>query len=233
MIAHVTVVVIAVVFINLGFWQLRRLDERKLDNMITESRYLAPPQDLSSLLAAAGEDYASLEFRRATVTGTFDAESEVLTRNQVYREQAGFHVITPLLAVDGEAVLVNRGWVPLPLDTPPITEAAPPDGQLTITGWISPTQTRPPLGPADPEEGDLAVLNRVDIPRIEEQSEYELMPVYLVLEGEQGNELPVPLAPPDFENEGSHLAYAIQWFGFTLIGVIGYAFLIRRTLSNS
>ena len=228
--AHVVVVVIAVVFINLGFWQLRRLDERRLENAVAESRYSAPPEELSALLAAAGGDLESLRYRRAVVTGTYDVAHELLTRNQVYREQAGFHVVTPL-AVDGGAVLVNRGWVPLALDSPPIEEAAPEPGEVTVTGWVNPTQTRPALGPTDPADGVLDVMNRINIDRIQDQVPYGLAPVYVVLEGEEGSELPVPLPPPEFEDEGSHLAYTIQWFGFTLIGVVGYGFLLRKSVS--
>jgi surfeit locus 1 family protein len=165
------------------------------------------------------------------VTGTFDPEHELLTRNQVYREQAGFHVVTPLVD-DGGAVLVSRGWVPLVLDTPPIDDAAPPPGEGTVIGWVNPTQTRPALGPTDPLDGVLDVMNRVDIERIQQQVPYELAPVYIVLEGDASNELPVPLPPPEFEDEGSHLAYAIQWFGFTLIAVVGYGFLLRKSLSR-
>ena len=229
--AHVVVVVVAIVFINLGFWQLGRLEERKLENQIAESRYTAPPDDLSVLIAAVGDDLESLQYRRATVTGTYETDHELLTRNQVYREQAGFHVVTPLVTEDGGAVLVNRGWVPLLLDTPPIAEAAPPSGGMTITGWINPSQARPALGPTDPAEGILDVMSRINIERIQQQTPYDLAPVYLVLEGDGGDELPVALPPPEFSNEGSHLAYAIQWFGFTLTGVIGYWFLIRKTLA--
>lgn len=229
--AHVVVVVIAVVFVNLGFWQLRRLDERQLENAVAESRYTAPPEELRALLLAAGDDYESLRYRRAVVTGAFDPEHELLTRNQVYREQAGFHVVTPLVD-DGGAVLVNRGWVPLALDTPPIDDAAPPPGEGTVIGWVNPTQTRPALGPTDPVDGVLDVMNRVDIERIQQQVPYELAPVYIVLEGDASTELPVPLPPPEFDDEGSHLAYAIQWFGFTLIAVVGYGFLLRKSLSR-
>jgi surfeit locus 1 family protein len=228
--AHVVVGVIAVVFINLGFWQLGRLEERQLENAIAESRYLAPPEELGTLLAAAGEDHESLRYRRAVVTGSYDAGHELLTRNQVYRDQAGFHVVTPLVTEDGGSVLVNRGWVPLPLDTPPVAEAAPDAGELSVTGWINPTQTRPPLGPTDPADGVLGTMNRIDIERIQQQVPYDLAPVYLVLEGDGGDELPVALPPPEFEDEGSHLAYAIQWFGFTLTGVVGYYFLVRKNL---
>jgi surfeit locus 1 family protein len=75
-------------------------------------------------------------------------------------------------------------------------------------------------------------MNRINIDRIQGQVPYDLVPVYIVLEGEEGSDLPVPLPPPEFEDEGSHLAYAIQWFGFTLIGVVGYGFLIRKSLGR-
>lgn len=225
-------IVVAVVFVSLGFWQLRRLDERQLENAVAESRFSAPPEELEVLLAGAGDDYESLRYRRATVTGVYDVDHEVLTRNQVYRETAGFHVVDPLVLEDGVAVLANRGWVPLAFDEPPIQQALPPDGRVEIQGWISPSQTRPALGPTDPVDGDLAVMSRVDIGRIQEQTPYELEPVYLVLIGEQTDNLPVPLPQPELNEEGNHLAYAIQWFGFALIGLVGYGFLIRKNLSK-
>lgn len=228
--AHIGVLVIAFVFINLGFWQLRRLDARQQENAVAMSRYQAPPEDLDVLLDAAGDDYESLRYRRATVSGTYDVSGEFLTRNQVYQEQAGFHVIDPLVKEGSEAVLVNRGWVPLQLDTPPVEQALPPNGEVSIVGWINPSQTRPALGPTDPPDGNVYVFSRVDISRIQEQMDYPLDPVYLVLEGTESNRLPVALPPPSFDDLGNHLAYAIQWFGFALIGLVGYWFLIRKSL---
>ena len=49
--AHLVVVALAVLFISLGFWQLRRLEERRLENSVGESRFGEVPQDLTSLLA--------------------------------------------------------------------------------------------------------------------------------------------------------------------------------------
>jgi surfeit locus 1 family protein len=232
MIAHVVVLVLSVVFVSLGMWQLRRLEERRLANTVGESRFEAEPVDAALLVFAAGTDLDSLSHHRALATGTFAPEFEVLIRSQVYREVAGFDVITPLVAEDGSAVLVNRGWVPLDMDQVPVP-AAPPVGKVTVTGWLAPTQTRKALGPRDPEEGQLVALNRVDIDRIQEQVPVPLLPMYLVAMGEQGSELPVPLAPPTFDDEGPHLAYAIQWFSFCVIGLVGYGFLIRRSLRSS
>ncbi len=229
---HLLVTVLAVVFVRLGLWQLDRLEERRLENTVGEQRYSAEPVDFDVLLSQAGADLDSLLYRRAVFTGRFDPANEVLIRSQVYRGTAGFHVITPLVGEDGTAVLVNRGWVPLALDQVPVAEAAPPEGLVTVEGWVHPTQVRQGLGPVDPPEGRLTALSRVDIARIQAQVPYELAPVYLVLIGDQDNELPVPVKPPTFDDEGPHLGYAIQWFSFALIGVIGYGFLLRRRLSG-
>ena len=76
--------------------------------------------------------------------------------------------------------------------------------------------------------GEQPVFNRVDIGRIGEQTSYDLAAVYMVAAGEEDIELPVPVDPPDFTNEGSHLAYAVQWFGFAGVGLVGFYFLMRR-----
>ncbi|MFB3044061.1 MAG: SURF1 family protein [Acidimicrobiia bacterium] len=233
MIAHLVVLLVVVLFVRLGFWQLDRWDERRLENAVGESRTSEDPVDISVLLDAVGDDIETLEYRRALATGVFSSEDEVLIRSQVYLGAAGFHVITPLIGGSGEAILVNRGWVPLGLDQVPVTGASPPPGEVTVVGWVHLSQERPPLGPADPDDGRLTTASRVDIPRIQEQTPTLLAPVYLVSMGEGSEELPVPVDPPTFDDDGPHLAYAIQWFAFALIGLVGYVFLVRKQLGRS
>jgi surfeit locus 1 family protein len=225
LIAGLVVLLLAGLFIRLGIWQLDRLEQKREENAVGQERLAMETVPLEQLLDEAGGDLASIEYRRAGVTGTFDPENEVLIRSQVEQGQAGFHVITPLLTEDGDAILVNRGWVPLTMDRPPV-DATPEAGMVSQQGWAHLTQTRPALGPVDPP-GHADVLNRVDIERIEEQTGYELAPIYLVAAGEGGDALPIALDLPTFD-EGPHLAYAIQWFGFAAVGLIGFYFLFRR-----
>jgi surfeit locus 1 family protein len=224
--AALVVVALAALFIRLGFWQLDRLQQRQAENHIAEMRLGADPEPLDTLLTEAGNDLESLEYRRVVVTGTFIPAEEILIRSQVELGQAGFHVVTPLVD-DGAGVLVNRGWVPLTMDHPPVEDAAPPPGLVEVDGWIHLTQTRPPLGPEDPP-GEIDVFNRVDIHRIDEQVTATLAPVYVVVLEQGDSELPIVIDPPDFSDEGPHLAYAIQWFGFAAVGLIGFYFLLRR-----
>lgn len=225
LVAAVVVVVLAAVFVRLGFWQLDRHQERRTENQIGELRIDAEPEPLETLLEAVGEDLESLEYRRVVVSGEFVPSEEVLIRSQVELGQAGFHVITPLVEGD-DGVLVNRGWVPLTMDEPPVA-ATPPSGETRIEGWIELAETRPPLGPEDPP-GDLDVFNRVDVARIDQQVTARMAPIYVVAFDQGDEDLPVPVDPPDFTDAGPHLAYAIQWFGFAAVGLIGFYFLLRR-----
>lgn len=225
-IAAVVVTALAAVFVRLGFWQLDRLEERRAMNEIGEERIDAEPVGLAELMAEADGNLESVQFRRVEVSGVFATEDEVLIRSQVELGQAGFHVITPLVQEDGRAILINRGWVPLTMDTPPVA-AQPSSGQVLVEGWVQLTRTRPRLGPED-RPGEQQVFNRVDIARIGEQMTYDLVPVYVVEMGERRDQLPVRVDPPGFDDEGPHLAYAIQWFGFAAVGLVGFFFLMRR-----
>ncbi len=230
--ATLVVVLLAALFVRLGFWQLGRLEERRAENAVGEQQSSEPPIELDQLLVDADSDYASIEYRSAWVEGVFDTDSEVLVRSQVYRGTAGFHIITPLIKADGSAVLVNRGWVPLILDTVPVEAALPTPPEGRVEGWVQLSRTRPRLGAQDPTEGRMVVASRVDIDRIQQQVGYPLEPVYLVMDRPADENLPIALALPKFESEGPHLGYAIQWFGFAVVLLIGYFFLTRRQLAG-
>lgn len=230
LLAHLVILIVAVAFVRLGVWQLDRHQERQIDNEVGERRLSEAPVDVTSLWE---EDPTGLLYRRVVATGVFDTESEVLIRSQVHLGTAGFHVVTPLVGESGSGMLINRGWVPLTMDTPPIEEAAPADGVVTVEGWIHPSQKRPPLGPEDPATGTLSRMSRIDVSRIDQQVEYALAPFYVVQTGGEGSELPLPVDLPDFTDTGPHLAYAIQWFGFAAVGLVGYFFLARRRLRQS
>src|SRR5207342_1097511 len=82
--SHIFVLACVVAFINLGFWQLRRLDERKTHNALIESRESMAPVPVESLLAPDSSPTQVDEtiFRQVTVTGTYVENERVLIRNQ-------------------------------------------------------------------------------------------------------------------------------------------------------
>ncbi len=245
-VGHLLAISAVVGFTQFGFWQLRRHEQRVLRNAAIEARLAAPATDLASALAAAAAaEHTSapmaphpLDYRRVVVSGRFDPAFEVL-RRPVSRDGApGFHIVTPLVLDDGDAVLVERGWVPQGLDSVPVEAAPPPSGLVTIQAWAFPGET-PPTGPLalfaprDPPEGPLAQVAYVDLERIGAQVPYPLRPLRLLLDARarQPGDVTLPLPPSAPEvTLGSHLGYAVQWFSFVLITLIGYTALLRRRL---
>ena len=218
LVGTVICLLLAALFVSLGLWQLRRLDERQARNDLVESRMDLPVVDV---LAADGP----LEYRRVSAEGRYDPAGEVLVRARSLNEAPGRWVLTPLVLDDDSAVLVNRGFVPNEVDVP-----AAPSGPQRIEGILRATEERGSFGPRDPAEGTLAELARADIARVQGQYDRPLFPLYLqrLSDTEPGTELPVVLPAPELD-EGPHLGYAVQWFLFAGVGLVGWPILLRRT----
>jgi surfeit locus 1 family protein len=221
------VVVFGVACVELGFWQLRRLDQRKTLNAVISSHMHMPVQAIE---AALGSDASQAIYRRVSATGRYDVSQEVLLSGRAVNDRPGNDVLTPLRLSDGRALIVNRGFVPLDVNTPGAPQARPPGGDVTVTGILLPTETKGLFGQTIPG-GHLSTIVRIDIPRIHEQLPYPVLPVYMLLATQQPAEgaLPQPESyTPDLTN-GPHLSYAIQWFLFASIAVIGYLAIAWRT----
>lgn len=231
LIATLAVLALCALLLRLASWQLQRLADRRAANAQLLARMTQPALTLDG----AALDVATADLRRATVTGIYDYDQEIVLRNRTYNEFPGVHVITPLrITGSAAAILVDRGWIPYE-DAGPgqRTRFDRPAGEVTVTGILRQSMTRssfaspadPPLGPDRPR---LDAWHRVDIPRIQEQMPYPLLPMYLEMDrGSDASSFPRP--DPDISlSEGSHLVYAIQWFAFAGIVLIGYGVVYRQ-----
>jgi surfeit locus 1 family protein len=170
---HFGVVVILIMLLNLGFWQLRRLEERRAYNR----NIIAALNQPVIPLTGAPIDPAQLHFRRVSVKGSFDNAAAIAIRNQLLGDAPGLHLVTPLrISGSDRAVLIDRGWIPRGDADPDPASLSVYDlpGEVTIEGIATQTQTRPGwLSPLDPplREGQsrLVAWFRVDIDRIQRQ----------------------------------------------------------------
>jgi cytochrome oxidase assembly protein ShyY1 len=221
---HVLIAVIAAVLVSLGFWQLRRLDQRQATNAAIRQRLAAPPVELADVEAGTG----ALAYRRVSVTGEYRAEAEVLLSGRSRDGVPGHHVLTPLITQDGATVVVDRGWVPFELDEPPIEPAAPPAGEVRIEGTLRRPRTASGFGPRG--GGRLDYVSAVDLDRLADQLPGQPYPAYVVLRDQSPastGQLPRTLQPPELA-EGNHLSYAVQWFCFAAVALAGYVGLVRH-----
>ena len=237
-VSHLLVLTVVATCLALGQWQVDRLQTVREQNARATERMAQAPIDLAALADPANTDTvddAALEFRRVEVTGAFRPDEEVLQRNRQYRNQTGFHVLTPLELTDGGVVLVRRGWVPSSLDQPPVAEAAPPSGDLTVVGVLERPVAQPSFGPQDPDEGRLERVFHTDTARLDRQVHGRLFPMVLRIDAELDNptedQLPFPAGPPELD-EGSHLSYAVQWHIFAVLALVTYVAWWWRRLTH-
>ena len=232
---HALVLAVAALLVSLGQWQVGRLQEVRASNTLLEERMRSVPVELSQLARSGPLDVDALEFRRVAATGTFLADEEVLQRNRLDRGRSGFDVLTPFDLGDGSSVLVRRGWVPSVLDTPPVAEAPPPAGRVTITGVLERSVPQPSFGARDADEGVLLRVFHPDTSRLDRQMSGDLLPMVLRLDGPpDADALTLPVAPglPTLD-QGSHLSYAVQWHLFAVLALVAYGAWWRARRRNS
>ncbi len=222
---HLLALTAVVVFVLAGFWQLRRLDERRDLNAEIEAVAELPPVDLA-VAEAEGTDVA---WRLVELEGTWVESEQVVVRNRTFDGQPGFHVVTPLLLDDGRAVAVNRGWVPVgSVDDDRVALIDTPTGEVTVLGRLRDSERARGLAVADPTEGVLDVVSRIDVERLDQQTSAPLFRRSAELVDGDGSpaDLPRPVPEPEL-SEGPHLSYAGQWFLFTAVVLIGYPLVLR------
>ena len=215
-----------VVMVNLATWQLDRHQQRKDFNATLVQRFDAPVRPLDELLQS-GEP-ADIEWLPTAVTGTYLQGEDISLVNVSQNGAAGYDAITPLLLSNGKVVLVNRGFLPLVAEFPPA-----PSGEVSILGRIRATSERRTGAVSDPATGELAEVQRIDIDRLQQQIDGELVPVYVQLLKSTPTEAPTlsTIADPDFSN-GPHLSYTVQWFFFALCAAGGWVALVRREVTK-
>jgi len=226
----VAAVVLGALCLRLGVWQLERLEERRARNAAIQSEIDRPALNLNTDPIPSD----GLTYRRLRALGTFDPAHEIVLSNRAYSGQAGVHLVTPL-RIEGlqAAVLVDRGWIPASQASPAGRASFAVSGTIEVAGIGRPSQQEPAIALlADPTRGPgsppLDAWRFLDLSAIQAQVPYPLLPVILeAAEPVGGISPPRPQSELDL-SEGPHLSYAIQWFAFAAIALLGgAAWLVR------
>jgi surfeit locus 1 family protein len=218
--------VLAAACIRLGFWQLSRLTQRRARNSVVSERLAKPTVPLVSLPADS-----SCVLRRAMMAGTPDFDHEIVLAARSYQGSPGVYLLTPMkMAGSDSAVLVNRGWI-----------YAPDGVSVDLHGWREAGTSFVgyaellPRGRSSTPDGvlrhDSRIARELDLVTVNSLLPYPVSPLYLVATVQDTTK---PVAqrvarlPSPTLDEGPHLSYALQWFAFAAIALIGGAAVAIR-----
>ncbi len=215
--------------VRLGFWQLSRLEERRARNAEILARL-----DMPVLQVTGEEPPEAVLYRRVRLVGTFDEEESVVLVSRAYKDRPGVHLVTPLRLESGVGVLVDRGWIPQEESSPQGRTRYRTNGTVEVLGIALPSQRQPWLGwladPTAAPEGHRDAWRALTVDRIAPQVPYPLAPYY-VAQSEPLTGTAGPIPDPDLDlSEGPHLSYAVQWFSFAAIGLLGGIYWYLRQM---
>ena len=218
-------ILVAAGCVRLWFWQLSRHRERVGRNALVEARLREQPVDVARL----PRDTAALRFRRATATGEPLYDREIVLAARVHRGSPGVHILTPLrIAGTDSLLLVNRGWAYSPDGaTVDLAKWREWEGPVSLSGFVEPIP-EVPSAVVTGRERTLRRLHRTDVERL---AGGPVLSYYLVTtdrSARTGTDALARVEPPALD-EGSHFSYAMQWFSFAAIALVGGALVTRRT----
>ncbi len=120
------IALVTALMINLGFWQLRRLEERRAFNALVTARSDAEPQPLDPTWIGPTADPDQVEWRTVALSGHYGRDTVSLAAAGSYQLISTFDD-----AVSGLNVLVNRGSIGVTADVPPV-----PQSDMELVGRI-------------------------------------------------------------------------------------------------
>ena len=208
--------VMLLVLLGLGSWQVKRLFWKQALLAQIAQAEAAEPIPLAKVEAQGTPS----PFMKISVTGTF-LPSETALYGAEVRDVAsgpamGAQLIEPIRDVNGELILVDRGWVPLsrtgPLDQP--------TGEVTVSGYVRFGDSQHWFSAADdPSARRFFTLDPRAIGVAIGQP--DIRPFVLVaLAGGSGAGAIVAHWPEPAQHlpqpPNNHLSYAITWYGLAV-----------------
>ena len=209
--------------VHLGMWQYGKAQQKLALQRASDAEAKLPPLELGSLIAANMQD---LQYRPVKAKGRYEPNYQILLDNQVYRETAGYHVITPLHLAGSEVrVLVDRGWISLGRDRSLLPQIDTPADMVEVSGtvWVPSTKFFTLGQPESMNGGWQTVWENLDMVRYRAAVPFEVQPFVVRLDpanaaGGYVREWPHPSARVE-----TNLGYAYQWFGMAVALVAFYA----------
>jgi surfeit locus 1 family protein len=199
------------IMVSLGTWQVHRL-AWKTDLLATiAARMNGEPIPLPASIP----DPSGWTFRRVQVSGHFAADHALWLYGRTYDGKAGIHLLVPLIRAEGDAILVDRGFVPIEhgsdLDT-----YRPADGPAEVDGIVRLPEAGGLFVPGN--QPDKNIWYTVDVAAMSKATGQTLAPVYIAAKADGSTGWPA--ATGGTEGTGipnDHRSYAIFWYSMAVV----------------
>lgn len=219
------------IFVTLGFWQIRRGDFKSEIVASAQQRQLLPAMELSG----APLDMKAVRYRSVKVTGSYDTRYTMYLDNKINQGRVGYQVVIPL-QIKGTAayVLVNRGWVAMGQSRAELPKIDIPAGEITVHGMLQiPGQDVSNFGARNrSNEGWPALYRWTDVLALAAESGLPLKP-YIILEQSALNDGLVRDWQLISDSPDKNYAYAMQWFTFAGIVLLLWIKLNLKRIANT
>lgn len=218
--------VFCAVFCVLGLWQLSRAEEKK--QMLYEHELQSGARAVS--LSRANTNL--LQYQEVSLSGHF-LQQNLLLDNQHHQHQIGYDVLTPMELDDGSVVVVDRGWVRAGESRVTFPTFKNTSALVKLEGTVYyPSKNQWTLGESiENRDGGIVLVENIDIKLLSQLLQKPLYPFIIRLNSRSSQgfvrEWSVVAMAPE-----RHLAYAAQWFAFSLVTLILFVALNIKKIND-
>lgn len=223
--AVVVALLLAVVGIGLGVWQLGRAQEKQdlMDRRLDRANLMEPGEVRRWQPTVTADD---LDQQRIRITGRWLHDKTIALDNRARDGQAGVHILTPVLLNDLSILWVNRGWLAKPpgvMTLPAIPVPTDPVGLEAVMLGSVMKRMELSSNPDQLRQGPL--WQNFDWDAAEAWLPGDAWPVIAWQISDNGDGL-VRAIPEVRSDVPKHMGYATQWFLLTALALF-FAWRLR------
>ncbi|WP_416446859.1 SURF1 family protein [Leucobacter sp. HNU] len=220
-------VIFAVACVLLGNWQFERRAEARAEINRLDANYYAAAVPIDEIVTdPARFDEDRMKWHPVLLRGEYVGDT-YLARNRPGEGRVGSDLIQAFKLDDGRIFFIDRGWVPVdgnqavPKDLP-----RGPEGEIEVRARLRASE---PAIAGRTSTGH--TVASIDVPELIDLAGVT-GEVYSASYGQLISETPSAktgaLPPKPERDEGPHLSYALQWYVFILIALIGVGYAARQ-----